>query len=251
MAAPGALALLARQTPPETMLVLVLEPQRKICPVPPLCAWHKPSQKVVQALFSPEILQKLPYWSGIESNFRGVTSCTSSGGACKRCCSFWLAFHQKAWTSSFPKKPPEKPTGINGDMFVVTITIFVYLLLAKFSVSCQYLRSGHSANPALTHRTWYRRETAQCGRAPGTGDTEKLILWTVRWWNALWSRVTLELHSAGVVSWQSRSGCSPWECQTGSNDREALGAQPWPWWKKNSGDPWQGNDTSESISKVL
>jgi len=73
--------------------------------------------------------------------------------SCKCWHSAWLASLQKPGTSSFPKKPLEEPTGIYEDMFAAMITAFVYSLLAKLSISCQYLKSSHSGNPTFTKRT--------------------------------------------------------------------------------------------------
>lgn len=63
------------------------------------------------------------------------------------------------WLSSeaLNKKLSKEASGVThqiyGDMSVVMITIFVYFLLAKLSVSCQYLKSSHSGNPTFTKRT--------------------------------------------------------------------------------------------------
>lgn len=140
----------------ETMPLLVAESQGKSCPVPLLCGWRN-LPKGASGPFPPELLQKLLCWISTElteGDLGNLISCTASARVLQTLAVFLAGFLSEAKNRKLSK---EVSAGTHRDLWgtqsVGTIIRFVYLLLAKLSISCQHLKSCHSGH--IQH--WQRK----------------------------------------------------------------------------------------------
>lgn len=124
------------------------------------------------------------HWVSTASNLWDLISRTDSGSVLQTLAIFLIGFLSEALNRKLSK---EVSAGTHWDLWgthsVVTIIKFVYLQLAKLSVSCQHLKSCHSGHSTFTERTWYR-----CGREALKDEPCDLYNH-----HTMWSWATLEM----------------------------------------------------------
>lgn len=100
--------------------------------------------------FPPELLQKVLHWDQSTRShlLYWFLQCLVNTGM------FWFGFSSEALNKQLSK---EASGGTHWDLWghvcCNDYNIF-YLLLAKLSISCRYLKSSQSGNTAFTKRTW-------------------------------------------------------------------------------------------------
>lgn len=189
----------------ETMLLLVAESQRKSCPVPLLCGWRN-LPKGASGPFPPELLQKLLCWISTElteGDLGNLISCTASARVLQTLAVFLVGFLSEAKNRKLSK---EVSAGTHWDLWgtqsVGTIIRFVYLLLAKLSISCQHLKSCHSGH--IQH--WQRKLGIGVEERHWKMNPEVCTVTTQCEAEPHWSWYRNNSSAVGV-SWRSWSGC--------------------------------------------